>query len=136
MALSNVPYRSEVLAWGPDELAEYFKKLNYKDCEKVVKKHHISGPRFLVSVGSFEPGFLFGIEISECFSPHDRSHPAGSAVQSDILDQAEAKWRSRKILFSMPSSLLTPTQHHWFSAQCSLSALSAIKCYFQILHSY
>ncbi|XP_056672672.1 lymphocyte cytosolic protein 2 [Monodelphis domestica] len=47
MALSNVPYRSEVLAWGPDELAEYFKKLNYKDCEKVVKKHHISGPRFL-----------------------------------------------------------------------------------------
>ncbi|XP_027697588.1 lymphocyte cytosolic protein 2 isoform X2 [Vombatus ursinus] len=47
MALSNVPYRSEVLAWGPDELADYFKKLNYKDCEKVVKKHHISGPRFL-----------------------------------------------------------------------------------------
>ncbi|XP_072487045.1 lymphocyte cytosolic protein 2 [Notamacropus eugenii] len=47
MALSNVPYRSEVLGWGPDELAEYFKKLNYKDCEKVVKKHLISGPRFL-----------------------------------------------------------------------------------------
>uniref|UniRef100_G3X348 Lymphocyte cytosolic protein 2 n=1 Tax=Sarcophilus harrisii TaxID=9305 RepID=G3X348_SARHA len=47
MALSNVPYRSEVLVWTPDELAEYFKKLNYKDCEKVVKKHHINGQRFL-----------------------------------------------------------------------------------------
>lgn len=26
-------------------------QLNYKDCEKVVKKHHIDGPRFLVSAG-------------------------------------------------------------------------------------
>lgn len=24
-------------------------QLNYKDCEKAVKKHHIDGPRFLVS---------------------------------------------------------------------------------------
>ncbi|XP_074068546.1 lymphocyte cytosolic protein 2-like isoform X2 [Macrotis lagotis] len=47
MALSNVPYRQQVMAWGPDELADYFKQLNYKDCEKVVKKHHINGPRFL-----------------------------------------------------------------------------------------
>lgn len=47
MALRHVPFRSEVLAWDPDSLAEYFRKLNYKDCEKAVKKHHIDGPRFL-----------------------------------------------------------------------------------------
>ncbi|KAI4535643.1 hypothetical protein MG293_013970 [Ovis ammon polii] len=47
MAFKNVPFRSEVLNWDPDALADYFKKLNYKDCEKVVKKHHIDGPRFL-----------------------------------------------------------------------------------------
>ncbi|KAF6081625.1 lymphocyte cytosolic protein 2 [Phyllostomus discolor] len=47
MALRNVPFRSEVLTWDPDSLAEYFRKLNYKDCEKAVKKHHIDGPRFL-----------------------------------------------------------------------------------------
>ncbi|KAJ8798030.1 hypothetical protein J1605_016913 [Eschrichtius robustus] len=49
MAFRNVPFRSEVLAWDPDTLADYFKKLNYKDCEKAVKKHHIDGPRFLKS---------------------------------------------------------------------------------------
>uniref|UniRef100_G3T929 Lymphocyte cytosolic protein 2 n=1 Tax=Loxodonta africana TaxID=9785 RepID=G3T929_LOXAF len=47
MALKNVPFRSEVLAWDSDSLADYFKKLNYKDCEKAVKKYHIDGPRFL-----------------------------------------------------------------------------------------
>eukprot|EP00069_Balaena_mysticetus_P009245 bmy_06219T0 len=47
MAFRNVPFRSEVLAWDPDTLADYFKKLNYKDCEKAVKKYHIDGPRFL-----------------------------------------------------------------------------------------
>lgn len=47
MALRNVPFRSEVLAWDPDSLADYFRKLNYKDCEKAVKKYHIDGPRFL-----------------------------------------------------------------------------------------
>lgn len=47
MALRNVPFRSEVLAWDPDSLADYFRKLNYKDCEKAVRKHHIDGPRFL-----------------------------------------------------------------------------------------
>ncbi|XP_054424038.1 lymphocyte cytosolic protein 2 [Pteronotus mesoamericanus] len=47
MALRNVPFRSEVLTWDPDSLADYFRKLNYKDCEKAVKKHHIDGPRFL-----------------------------------------------------------------------------------------
>ncbi|KAG8519496.1 Lymphocyte cytosolic protein 2 [Galemys pyrenaicus] len=47
MALRNVPFRSEVLAWDSESLADYFKKLNYKDCEKAVKKYHIDGPRFL-----------------------------------------------------------------------------------------
>ncbi|XP_069860745.1 lymphocyte cytosolic protein 2-like isoform X1 [Dipodomys merriami] len=47
MALRNVPFRSEVLAWDPDSLADYFRKLNYKDCEKAVKKYHIDGARFL-----------------------------------------------------------------------------------------
>uniref|UniRef100_A0A8C6QLS2 Lymphocyte cytosolic protein 2 n=1 Tax=Nannospalax galili TaxID=1026970 RepID=A0A8C6QLS2_NANGA len=47
MALRNVPFRSEVLAWNPDNLADYFKKLNYRDCEKAVKKYHIDGARFL-----------------------------------------------------------------------------------------
>ncbi|KAJ7316283.1 hypothetical protein JRQ81_002445 [Phrynocephalus forsythii] len=43
----NTPYRSEVVCWSPDDLADYFKRLNFKDCEKVVKKHHITGKRFL-----------------------------------------------------------------------------------------
>nr|KAF6447312.1 lymphocyte cytosolic protein 2 [Rousettus aegyptiacus] len=47
MALKNVPFRSEVLTWDPDTLADYFKKLNFRDCEKAVKKYHIDGPRFL-----------------------------------------------------------------------------------------
>uniref|UniRef100_A0A8C5UZ86 Lymphocyte cytosolic protein 2 n=1 Tax=Microcebus murinus TaxID=30608 RepID=A0A8C5UZ86_MICMU len=47
MALRNVPFRSEVLAWDPDSLADYFKKLNYKDCERAVRKHLIDGARFL-----------------------------------------------------------------------------------------
>ncbi|XP_053422605.1 lymphocyte cytosolic protein 2 isoform X1 [Nycticebus coucang] len=47
MALRNVPFRSEVLAWDPDSLADYFKKLNYRDCERAVKKYHIDGARFL-----------------------------------------------------------------------------------------
>uniref|UniRef100_A0A2R8MZR6 Lymphocyte cytosolic protein 2 n=1 Tax=Callithrix jacchus TaxID=9483 RepID=A0A2R8MZR6_CALJA len=47
MALRNVPFRSEVLSWDPNSLADYFKKLNYKDCEKAVKKYHIDGARFL-----------------------------------------------------------------------------------------
>ncbi|KAM4870783.1 lymphocyte cytosolic protein 2 [Urocitellus parryii] len=47
MALRNVPFRSEVLAWDSDSLADYFKKLNYKDCEKAVKRFNIDGARFL-----------------------------------------------------------------------------------------
>ncbi|KAM6222834.1 lymphocyte cytosolic protein 2 [Rhynchocyon petersi] len=47
MALRNVPFRSEVLAWNSDNLADFFKKMNYRDCEKAVKKYNIDGPRFL-----------------------------------------------------------------------------------------
>ncbi|XP_017681128.1 PREDICTED: lymphocyte cytosolic protein 2 [Lepidothrix coronata] len=47
MDLRNIPYRSDVLAWNADELAEYFRTLKYKDCEKVVRKHSINGQRFL-----------------------------------------------------------------------------------------
>uniref|UniRef100_A0A8C0UZZ9 Lymphocyte cytosolic protein 2 n=1 Tax=Cyanistes caeruleus TaxID=156563 RepID=A0A8C0UZZ9_CYACU len=47
MDLRNIPYRSDVLTWDPDDLAEYFRTLKYKDCEKVVRKHSINGQRFL-----------------------------------------------------------------------------------------
>uniref|UniRef100_A0A8C4U735 Lymphocyte cytosolic protein 2 n=1 Tax=Falco tinnunculus TaxID=100819 RepID=A0A8C4U735_FALTI len=47
MDLRNVPYRSDVVTWNPDELADYFRTLKYKDCEKVVRKHSINGQRFL-----------------------------------------------------------------------------------------
>ncbi|NXM73797.1 LCP2 protein, partial [Serilophus lunatus] len=47
MDLRNIPYRSEVVTWNPDDLAEYFRMLKYKDCEKVVRKHSINGQRFL-----------------------------------------------------------------------------------------
>uniref|UniRef100_A0A8C7C311 Lymphocyte cytosolic protein 2 n=1 Tax=Neovison vison TaxID=452646 RepID=A0A8C7C311_NEOVI len=47
MALKNVPFRSDVLSWDSDSLADYFRKLNYRDCEKAVRKHHIDGQRFL-----------------------------------------------------------------------------------------
>ncbi|NWI85387.1 LCP2 protein, partial [Pitta sordida] len=47
MDLRNIPYRSDVVTWNPDDLAEYFRTLKYKDCEKVVKKHSINGQRFL-----------------------------------------------------------------------------------------
>ncbi|XP_062826537.1 lymphocyte cytosolic protein 2 isoform X2 [Anolis carolinensis] len=43
----HTPYRSEVARWSPDDLANYFKKLNFKDCEKVVKKYNMTGQRFL-----------------------------------------------------------------------------------------
>uniref|UniRef100_A0A8D0EZE6 Lymphocyte cytosolic protein 2 n=1 Tax=Strix occidentalis caurina TaxID=311401 RepID=A0A8D0EZE6_STROC len=47
MDLRNIPYRSDVVTWNPDDLAEYFRMLKYKDCEKVVRKHSINGQRFL-----------------------------------------------------------------------------------------
>ncbi|XP_014803776.1 PREDICTED: lymphocyte cytosolic protein 2 isoform X2 [Calidris pugnax] len=47
MDLRNIPHRSDVVTWNPDDLAEYFRTLKYKDCEKVVRKHSINGQRFL-----------------------------------------------------------------------------------------
>ncbi|XP_029439441.1 lymphocyte cytosolic protein 2 isoform X2 [Rhinatrema bivittatum] len=47
MDFRNVSNRSEVMTWGPDALADYFKMINFKDCEDVVRKYNISGPRFL-----------------------------------------------------------------------------------------
>ncbi|NWV38460.1 LCP2 protein, partial [Grantiella picta] len=47
MDLRNIPHRSDVLTWNPDDLADYFRTLKYKDCEKVVRKHSINGQRFL-----------------------------------------------------------------------------------------
>ncbi|XP_007428730.2 lymphocyte cytosolic protein 2 isoform X1 [Python bivittatus] len=43
----STPYRSEVARWSPNDLADYFRRLNFKDCEKVVRKHNITGQRFL-----------------------------------------------------------------------------------------
>uniref|UniRef100_A0A670YNL9 SAM domain-containing protein n=1 Tax=Pseudonaja textilis TaxID=8673 RepID=A0A670YNL9_PSETE len=48
MDLRSTPYRSEVARWSPNELADYFRRLNFKDCEKVVRKLNITGQRFLV----------------------------------------------------------------------------------------
>ncbi|NXH18340.1 LCP2 protein, partial [Bucco capensis] len=47
MDLRNIPYRSDVVTWSPEDLAEYFRTLKYKDCEKAVRKHSINGQRFL-----------------------------------------------------------------------------------------
>ncbi|KFV08849.1 Lymphocyte cytosolic protein 2 [Tauraco erythrolophus] len=47
MDLRNIPYRSDVVTWNPEDLAGYFRMLKYKDCEKVVRKHSINGQRFL-----------------------------------------------------------------------------------------
>ncbi|KAM3848216.1 lymphocyte cytosolic protein 2 [Vipera latastei] len=47
MDLRSTPYRSEVAHWSPSDLADYFRRLNFKDCEKVVRKLNITGQRFL-----------------------------------------------------------------------------------------
>ncbi|XP_038651160.1 lymphocyte cytosolic protein 2-like [Scyliorhinus canicula] len=47
MAFRNLPNRNDVLQWTPNYLADYFRMLDWKDCEKVVKKNSISGQRFL-----------------------------------------------------------------------------------------
>uniref|UniRef100_A0A8C5RW63 SAM domain-containing protein n=1 Tax=Laticauda laticaudata TaxID=8630 RepID=A0A8C5RW63_LATLA len=47
MDLRSTPYRSEVARWSPNDLADYFRRLNFKDCEKVVRKLNITGQRFL-----------------------------------------------------------------------------------------
>ncbi|XP_067899252.1 lymphocyte cytosolic protein 2a [Heterodontus francisci] len=47
MAFRNLPNRGDVLQWSPNHLADYFRMLDWKDCEKVVRKNSISGQRFL-----------------------------------------------------------------------------------------
>ncbi|XP_032885904.1 lymphocyte cytosolic protein 2 isoform X2 [Amblyraja radiata] len=47
MALRKVPNRNDVLQWSSAYLANYFRTLDWKDCEKVIKKNNINGQRFL-----------------------------------------------------------------------------------------
>ncbi|XP_067852668.1 lymphocyte cytosolic protein 2a [Heptranchias perlo] len=47
MAFRNLPNRNDVIQWSPNHLADYFRMLEWKDCEKVVRKNSISGQRFL-----------------------------------------------------------------------------------------
>ncbi|XP_066573217.1 lymphocyte cytosolic protein 2a isoform X3 [Amia ocellicauda] len=47
MSFDSIPSRSEVMSWNANRLAEYLKSMDLKDCEKVVKKYSITGPRFL-----------------------------------------------------------------------------------------
>uniref|UniRef100_A0A8B9MXR5 Lymphocyte cytosolic protein 2 n=1 Tax=Accipiter nisus TaxID=211598 RepID=A0A8B9MXR5_9AVES len=63
MDLRNIPYRSDVVTWNADDLAEYFRTLKYKDCEKVVRKHSINGQRFLVSKSSKIPSYKIPMKI-------------------------------------------------------------------------
>ncbi|XP_072231337.1 lymphocyte cytosolic protein 2a isoform X2 [Leuresthes tenuis] len=41
------PSRSEVMAWSPQQLAEYLRRCNLTGCDKVVLKSSISGSRFV-----------------------------------------------------------------------------------------
>uniref|UniRef100_A0A3Q2TH12 SAM domain-containing protein n=2 Tax=Fundulus heteroclitus TaxID=8078 RepID=A0A3Q2TH12_FUNHE len=45
--MSSTPYRSDVLAWSPQQLADYLKRMNLPGCDKVVLKNSISGSRFV-----------------------------------------------------------------------------------------
>ncbi|KAM6907164.1 lymphocyte cytosolic protein 2a [Xenentodon cancila] len=47
MSSHQVPTRSEVMAWNPQQLAEYLKRMNLAACDKVVLKNSISGSRFV-----------------------------------------------------------------------------------------
>ncbi|XP_072447175.1 lymphocyte cytosolic protein 2a [Chiloscyllium punctatum] len=47
MAFRNLPNRNDVFNWSANHLADYFRMLDWKDCEKVVKKNSITGQRFL-----------------------------------------------------------------------------------------
>uniref|UniRef100_W5MTT9 SAM domain-containing protein n=1 Tax=Lepisosteus oculatus TaxID=7918 RepID=W5MTT9_LEPOC len=47
MSFDQLPSRTEVLGWNANKLAEYLKSMDLKDCDRVVKKHSINGPRFL-----------------------------------------------------------------------------------------
>eukprot|EP00062_Callorhinchus_milii_P007165 gi/632948495/ref/XP_007889629.1/ PREDICTED: lymphocyte cytosolic protein 2 [Callorhinchus milii] len=47
MAFRNLPNHNDVLNWTPNHLADYFRMLDWKDCEKVVRKNGIGGQKFL-----------------------------------------------------------------------------------------
>ncbi|KAM3601215.1 uncharacterized protein V6R79_009341 [Siganus canaliculatus] len=44
---SDRPYKSDVMGWSPQQLANYLKKMNLSGCDKVVLKNSISGSRFV-----------------------------------------------------------------------------------------
>ncbi|XP_015239514.1 PREDICTED: lymphocyte cytosolic protein 2 [Cyprinodon variegatus] len=45
--MSSVPYKTEVLGWNPQQLADYLKRMNLPGCDKVVLKNSINGARFV-----------------------------------------------------------------------------------------
>ncbi|XP_058483698.1 lymphocyte cytosolic protein 2a [Solea solea] len=47
MSSDPVPYRSEVMGWSPQQLADFMKRMNLSGCDKAVLKHSISGSRFV-----------------------------------------------------------------------------------------
>ncbi|XP_069812913.1 lymphocyte cytosolic protein 2 [Dendropsophus ebraccatus] len=47
MDFRKMPSCTEVSKWSPDDLIDYFRMCNLKDCEKLVKKQGIDGRRFL-----------------------------------------------------------------------------------------
>ncbi|XP_068188195.1 lymphocyte cytosolic protein 2a isoform X2 [Antennarius striatus] len=47
MNADRVPFRSEVMAWSPQQLADYLKRRNLSGCDKAVLKNSISGSRFV-----------------------------------------------------------------------------------------
>uniref|UniRef100_A0A3Q2YWG7 Lymphocyte cytosolic protein 2 n=1 Tax=Hippocampus comes TaxID=109280 RepID=A0A3Q2YWG7_HIPCM len=47
MNCARVPYRSEVMEWSPQQLAEYLRKMNLADCDRTVLKNSINGMRFV-----------------------------------------------------------------------------------------
>ncbi|XP_068601074.1 lymphocyte cytosolic protein 2a [Brachionichthys hirsutus] len=47
MNADRVPFKSEVMGWSPQQLADYLKGRNLSGCDKAVLKNSISGSRFV-----------------------------------------------------------------------------------------
>ncbi|KAM9846505.1 lymphocyte cytosolic protein 2a isoform 2-T2 [Aulostomus maculatus] len=47
MNSDRMPSRSEVIEWGPQQLADYLRRMSLFGCDKAVLKHSISGIRFV-----------------------------------------------------------------------------------------
>ncbi|KAL0994700.1 hypothetical protein UPYG_G00125990 [Umbra pygmaea] len=47
MSFDRVPFKSEVMGWNPQKLAEYLRRLELSGCDKVITKYNINGQRFL-----------------------------------------------------------------------------------------